>query len=76
MYLIINSSDIHSVFSIQLQNELRTIWAEKQIFEFLVKKKRIFDQKSQLSKISPKLDCNPQIHKFNEKETLMWKTDS
>ena len=29
MYLIIDSSDINSVFSIQLQNEWRKIWAEK-----------------------------------------------
>ena len=77
MYLIIDSSGINSVFSIQLQNEWRTMWAEKQIFEFLVKKKqRIFDQKSQFSEISPKLDFNPAIHRFTEKETIMWKTDS
>ena len=41
------------------------------------KKKRIFDQKSQFSEISPKLDCNPQIYtRFTEKETIMRKTDS
>ena len=46
MYLIKDSSGINTVFSIQLQNESRTNWAEKQIFVFLVKKQqRIFDQK-------------------------------
>ena len=33
--------------------------------------KRIFDQKSLLSETSPKLDCNPEIHRFTEKETIM-----
>ena len=73
IYFIIDSSDINSVFSIQLQNKWRTIWDEKQIFQFLVKKNCIFDPKSQFSEISLKLDCNPQIHRFTEKETITWK---
>ena len=41
MYLIIDSSDINSDFSIQLQNEWRAIWAEKKKFDFfLVKTKQ------------------------------------
>ena len=69
MYLIIDSSDINLVFRIQLQNEWRTIEPEKKSIFFY--KKRIFYQKSQFSAISPKLDCNPEIHRFTEKETIM-----
>ena len=45
----------------------------KKVFSnFLVKKKkRILDQKSQFSEISPKLDCNIEIYIFTEKETIM-----
>ena len=39
-------------------------------------KKHIFDQKSQFSENFPKLDCNPEVHRFTEKETILWKTDS
>ena len=51
MYLIIDSSDINSLFSIQLQNEWRTIWDEKHFSKFLVNK-RIFDQNHSFLKFS------------------------
>ena len=45
MYLIIDSSEFKSVFSIQLQTEWRTIQAQKEIFKFFGEKKqqRFFD---------------------------------
>ena len=45
--------------------------SRKKLRIFGEKKKRIFDQKSQFSEISPILDCNPEIHRFTEKETIL-----
>ena len=65
MYLIIDSSDINSVSAFNCRMNEKQFEPKK--IEFLLKKK--IDQKSQFSEIFTKLDCNPEIHKFTEKET-------